>query len=72
MAATALADAFADLPDPRSCHGPIHPLPAVLRLVVLALLMGRTSLAGIARFVHAAKRFLGQLAAGLREQWKSR
>lgn len=49
MAAT-LYDALATLPDPRSRHGQFHPLPAVLGLVALALLMGRKSLAGIARF----------------------
>jgi hypothetical protein len=49
MAALTLPEVFADIPDPRSCHGRIHPLPAVLNLVVLGLLMGRTSLAGIAR-----------------------
>jgi hypothetical protein len=45
-----LFDALADLPDPRSPRGQVHPLPAVIGLVVLAMLMGRTSLAGIARF----------------------
>jgi len=50
MTAGTLYDALATLPDPRSRHGQIHPLPAVLALVVLALLMGRKSLAGIARF----------------------
>lgn len=45
-----LYDALAALPDPRSRHGRIHPLPAVLGLVALALLMGRKSLSGIARF----------------------
>jgi hypothetical protein len=49
MAALTLTEALADLPDPRSCHGRIHPLPAVLGLVVLGLLLGRTSLSGIAR-----------------------
>jgi len=44
-----LVEALADVPDPRSCHGRIHPLPAVLALVVLGLLLGRTSLSGIAR-----------------------
>src|SRR3954465_12967036 len=42
--------ALAALPDPRSRHGRVHPLPAVLGLVALALLLGRTSLLGIARF----------------------
>jgi hypothetical protein len=45
-----LFDALAKLPDPRSSHGRFHPLPAVLGLIALALLMGRTSLIGIARF----------------------
>jgi predicted transposase YbfD/YdcC len=49
MSRLALTEVLADLPDPRSCHGRIHPLPAVLALVVLGLLMGRTSLSGIAR-----------------------
>ncbi|MFO0807206.1 MAG: ISAs1 family transposase [Gemmataceae bacterium] len=50
MATCTLAEALATLPDPRSPHGRIHPLPAVLGMVALAMLMGRTSLAGIARF----------------------
>jgi DDE_Tnp_1-associated/Transposase DDE domain len=45
-----LFEALATLPDPRSRHGRIHPLPAVMGLVVLALLMGRKSLKSIARF----------------------
>lgn len=49
MPALTLAEVLADLPDPRSPHGRIHPLPAVLGLVVLGLLMGRKSLAGISR-----------------------
>jgi hypothetical protein len=50
MPACTLYDALADLPDPRDRHGLIHPLPAVMGLVALALLMGRTSLKSIARF----------------------
>jgi DDE_Tnp_1-associated/Transposase DDE domain len=50
MPACTLFDALAAMPDPRSRHGRIHPLPAVLGLVALAMLMGRTSLIGIARF----------------------
>src|SRR5882724_11867316 len=50
MPATTLFDALAAMPDPRSRHGQIHPLAAVLGLVTLAMLMGRKSLAGIARF----------------------
>lgn len=45
-----LLEALATLPDPRSRHGRIHPLPAVMGLVALALLMGRKSLKSIARF----------------------
>jgi hypothetical protein len=45
-----LTDALATLPDPRSRHGRIHPLPAVMGLVAVAMLMGRKSLIGIARF----------------------
>lgn len=50
MPATTLFDALATMPDPRSRHGQIHPLAAVLGLVTLAMLMGRKSLTGIARF----------------------
>jgi hypothetical protein len=49
MPPLSLVEALADVPDPRSPHGRIHPLPAVLSLVVLGLLLGRTSLSGIAR-----------------------
>src|SRR5215207_77903 len=50
MSPCTLFDALATVPDPRSRQGQIHPLPAVIGLVALALLMGRTSLTGIARF----------------------
>lgn len=50
MSSPTLFEALSTLPDPRSHHGKIHPLPAVMGLVVLAMLMGRTSLIGIARF----------------------
>src|SRR5215211_5843877 len=50
MAACTLYEALATLPDPRSRHGRVHPLPAFMGLVALAMLMGRKSLAGIARF----------------------
>jgi hypothetical protein len=49
MTPLTLVEALAEVPDPRSRHGRIHPLPAVLALVTLALLLGRTSLSGIAR-----------------------
>jgi hypothetical protein len=45
-----LFEALANLPDPRSPRGRIHPLTAVLGLVTLAMLMGRKSLIGIHRF----------------------
>lgn len=50
MNSATLYDALATLPDPRSRHGQIHPLPAIMGLIALAMLMGRTSLIGIARF----------------------
>jgi hypothetical protein len=50
MDAPSLFDELATLPDPRSSRGSIHPLSAVLGLVALAMLMGRTSLISIARF----------------------
>ncbi|HYT89144.1 MAG TPA: hypothetical protein VEL76_10585 [Gemmataceae bacterium] len=49
MPPLALTDVLAELPDPRSPHGRIHPLPAVLELVVLNLLMGTKSLSASAR-----------------------
>jgi predicted transposase YbfD/YdcC len=49
MTPLALTEVLAELPDPRSLHGRIHPLPAVLGLVVLGLLMGKKSLSAIAR-----------------------
>jgi hypothetical protein len=45
-----LYEALADVPDPRGRRGRIHPLSALLGLVALAVLMGRKSLKGIARF----------------------
>jgi DDE_Tnp_1-associated/Transposase DDE domain len=45
-----LFDELATLPDPRNSRGCRHPSSAVLGLVALAMLMGRTSLSGIARF----------------------
>lgn len=49
MTPLALVDVLATVPDPRSRHGRIHPLPAVLGLVVLGLLMGKKSLAALSR-----------------------
>lgn len=50
MPASSLYDELATIPDPRGLQGLVHPLPAVLGLVTLALLMGRKSLKGSARF----------------------
>ena len=50
MAATSLYDELATVPDPRGLQGLVHPLPAIMGLVVLALLSGRKSLKAIARF----------------------
>src|ERR1051325_896081 len=50
MTPCTLFEAHATIPDPRTRHGRIPPIPAVMGLVVLALLVGRKSLAGIARF----------------------
>jgi hypothetical protein len=50
MTPLALTDVLATVPDPRSHHGRIHPLPAVLGLVVLGLLLGKKSLASLSRF----------------------
>jgi len=50
MTAPTLFDELATVPDPRRRHGLRHPLSAVLGRAALAMLMGRTSLAGIARF----------------------
>lgn len=50
MPAMSLYDELATVPDPRGLQGLVHPLPAVLGLVTLALLMGRKSLKSIARF----------------------
>ena len=50
MTTCTLFEALATLPDPRSPHGRIHPLTAVMGLVTLAMLMGRKSLNAIHRF----------------------
>ena len=50
MIACTLYEALSALPDPRSRRGRFHPLPAVLGSVALAMLSGRSSLIGIARF----------------------
>jgi hypothetical protein len=50
MSRCTLFEVLATVPDPRSPRGQIHPLHAVIGLVALAMLSGRTSLAGIARY----------------------
>jgi hypothetical protein len=45
-----LQDTFALIPDPRSAHGRIHPLVAVLGLTVVGLLAGCKTLEAIAQF----------------------
>src|SRR4051794_41262314 len=50
MAALSLLDALADVPDPRSRHGRVHPLPAILALTVLAMLRGCQGPVAIAQF----------------------
>src|SRR3954471_6788226 len=50
MAALCLLEVLAEVPDPRSRHGRVHPLPAVLALTVLAMLRGCKGPAAIAQF----------------------
>jgi predicted transposase YbfD/YdcC len=56
-----LAAAFADLPDPRRATSVVYPLPAVLALVVAALLAGQVSVLAIAQW--AARQEGAQLEA---------
>jgi hypothetical protein len=54
-------DCFAAVPDPRGRRGRRHSLPSVLTLVLMAVLRGRTTLAGITTWIaHASQ---DQLAA---------
>jgi len=50
MAGLSLLEALAQVPDPRSRHGRVHPLPAVLALTVLAMLRGCRGPVAIAQF----------------------
>ena len=50
MAGLSLLEVLAELPDPRSRRGRIHPLPAILALTVLAMLRGCKGPAAIAQF----------------------
>ena len=51
MPALSLFEALQQVPDGRSRRGQSYPLPAVLALLVLGMLLGRRSLAAIARLV---------------------
>jgi hypothetical protein len=53
MAALALADHLARIPDPREASGRRHSLAALLNLVSVAVLCGMRSLEGIAQFGRA-------------------
>ncbi len=50
MTALSLIDVLTEVPDPRSRHGRRHPLPAILALVVLAMLRGCKGPVAIAQF----------------------
>jgi predicted transposase YbfD/YdcC len=50
MAALSLLEVLAEVPDPRSRHGRVHPLPAILALTVLAILRGCKGPVAIAQF----------------------
>jgi predicted transposase YbfD/YdcC len=50
MAALSLIETLAQVPDPRSRQGRIHPLPAILALTVLAMLRGSRGPVAIAQF----------------------
>jgi len=50
MAALSLIEILAEVPDPRSRRGRVHPLPAILALVVLAMLRGCKGPVAIAQF----------------------
>jgi predicted transposase YbfD/YdcC len=50
MAGLVLLEVLAEVPDPRSRHGRVHPLPAILALTVLAMLRGCKGPTAIAQF----------------------
>jgi hypothetical protein len=50
MAALSLLEVLAEVPDPRSRHGRVHPLAAILALTVLAMLRGCKGPVAIAQF----------------------
>lgn len=45
-----LYEMFEQMPDPRSHHGRVHPLPAMLSLAVVAILAGHSTLEAITQF----------------------
>src|SRR3954465_13810818 len=49
-ATLSLADLLEEIPDPRRAEGKRHPLPAVLSLLVLAMLAGMRGLQGVVEF----------------------
>jgi len=64
-----IRDCFEGLPEPRDPRGLRHPLPAVLTLVVLAMLHGKTKLAAITAWIrHAGQEALAM--AGCRHRGK--
>jgi hypothetical protein len=50
MGALCLLEVLAEVPDPRSRHGRVHPLPAILALTVLAMLRGCKGPVAISQF----------------------
>ncbi len=50
MPALSLLEILSEVPDPRSRHGLVHPLPAILALTVLAMLRGCRGPVAIAQF----------------------
>jgi hypothetical protein len=49
---SSVVELFAEVPDSRGKHGRMYPLPAIFSLTVAAMMCGRTSLSGIARFAR--------------------
>jgi predicted transposase YbfD/YdcC len=57
-----IRDCFEGLPEPRDPHGLRHPLPAVLTLVVLAMLHGKTRLVTVTAWIAHADQEALELA----------
>jgi len=64
-----IRDCFEGLPEPRDPRGLRHPLPAVLALVVLAMLHGKTKLVAITAWIRNAGQDVLELA-GCRHRGK--